>query len=379
MRRSQRRLPTLVSMTQGDGNDGLRLELQRSPEGLAETWDRLADSLAAPPFMRPGWITAWARAFAPGGLRALTATRGEDLVGVLPFIERRGVRSAPVNWHTPVFGFLAAEARVSAALAERFVSEARVRVDLGFLDARDPNVAQCSAAAARLGRSVIVREVLRSPYVQLADSDWESYPASLDRKFRKGIGRRRRRLDEQGSVSIEMANGDEDLESLLEEGFRLEASGWKHDRGSAITSNAQTQRFYMDIARWAKARGWLLMAFLRVDGSPIAFDLCLQCNGVIYVLKGGFDPEFRRFGPGTLLTYESLRVAFERGATSYELLGADEPYKLEWTQTVRKLVRFQAFSRTAGGRLNHLAWSRGRSAVRRALALAARSRRKLRA
>jgi CelD/BcsL family acetyltransferase involved in cellulose biosynthesis len=116
----------------------------------------------------------------------------------------------------------------------------------------------------------------------------------------------------------------------------------------------------------------LQLAFLRLDGRPIAFDLCLRSGSVTYVLKGGFDPALRRFAPGLVLTYESLRRALETGQSSYELLGDEETYKTMWTQTVRERVRFQAFSRSPRGRASHLAWTHGRSGLRRALEIARR-------
>lgn len=352
---------------------GLCLEVHDSlSEGISDAWDALADSLSVAPFMRPGWILAWSRAFADGRLSAVTATREKQLVGLLPFVGRRGVLAAPVNWHTPVFGFLATDRHVGAALAESLVSRARVRADVGFLDQADPNVAECRMAAERVHRPAVVRTVMRSPYVALADGDWETYRASLERKARKDIERRRRRLGEQGSISFDFEDGQTDFERLLEDGFELEGSGWKRERGSGITSDAKTHLFYTEIARWARARGWLLLAFLRLDGRPIAFDLCLEEGGVTYVLKGGFDPAFRRFAPGALLTYESLRRGFERGLSSYELLGEAEPYKLVWANTARERVRFQAFSGSPRGRVHQLAWTHGRSAVRRAVAVTKR-------
>ncbi|HKP88939.1 MAG TPA: GNAT family N-acetyltransferase, partial [Thermoleophilaceae bacterium] len=41
----------------------------------------------------------------------------------------------------------------------------------------------------------------------------------------------------------------------------------------------------------AAEQGWLRLAFLRLDGRAIAFDMCLEHGGAFYVLKGGFDPE----------------------------------------------------------------------------------------
>jgi CelD/BcsL family acetyltransferase involved in cellulose biosynthesis len=355
------------------GPDALRLDWHTSPEPLMDAWDSLADELGGSPFVRPGWIVPWARCFAQGRLCALAAWRDGQIVGLLPFIARRGVLSAPANWHTPVFGFLAADEQVSTALSRSFLARAASRSDLAFLDSEDPNLAACERAARSLRRPAIARVIQRSPYVEVARADWDEYRRSLDRKARKEIERCRRRLDEQGSVDVELADGRADLERLLDEGFQLEGSGWKHDRRSAITSHVTTHRFYSEVARWAAARESLLLAFLRLNGKAIAFDLCLKSNGVVYVLKGGFDPEFRKLGPGKVLTYESLCWAFDQGVSSYELLGDDDPYKLIWTQSVRERVRFQAFSRSLRGRSSHVAWTHGRSAVKRASQAARRA------
>jgi CelD/BcsL family acetyltransferase involved in cellulose biosynthesis len=367
-------MDTFLLMSSGSPGERLQVELADAAKPLSAAWDGLADRLAAPPFVRPGWILAWSRAFGNGQLRALTATRGGELVGLVPVICRRGIVSAPVNWHTPLFSFLAVDQEVTAGLAREFVTAAKVRADLTFLERSDPTLAECQSAAERAGRPWLVRDVMRSPYVQIEGADWESYQASFSRKFRKDMRRRHRRLEEEGTLTVEHTAGDADFEQALERGFELEASGWKDERGSAIVSDPRTHRFYSDIARWARDRGWLSMAFLRLGDKRIAFDLCLVSDGVVYVLKGGFDPAYRRLSAGNVLTFESLRFAFERGRRSYEFLGDDAPYKLVWTDQTRELMRFQAFGSSPRAIANRLAWERGRPAVLRARRLASRSR-----
>jgi CelD/BcsL family acetyltransferase involved in cellulose biosynthesis len=117
-----------------------------------------------------------------------------------------------------------------------------------------------------------------------------------------------------------------------------------------------------------------VLAFLRLDGRPLAFDMCIEEAGACNVLKGGFDPEFRRFGPGTMLTAASIERGFSLGLSSYELLGSEDEYKLAWTSSVRERVRFQSFPPSLAGRASHLAWTRGRDAAKRAQAVLERRR-----
>jgi CelD/BcsL family acetyltransferase involved in cellulose biosynthesis len=197
-----------------------------------------------------------------------------------------------------------------------------------------------------------VTEPQRSPYVGLA-AGWEAFERSLDRKFATDLRRRRRQLERDGEVEIAVDNGRERLDKLLDEGFQVETSGWKAAGGTAITSNAQTERFYREVARWAASRGWLRLAFLRLDGRPLAFQYAIEDGRAYHFLKGGHDPAFRRFAPGKLLVHAMLERAFASKLDSFEFLGAAEPWKLDWTPEVRERIRLQRFRRSPLGLVHY--------------------------
>jgi CelD/BcsL family acetyltransferase involved in cellulose biosynthesis len=343
---------------------GSTVEWHTDIAAIAREWDDLADRVAAPPFLRPGWLVAWLGAWGESPRILAIRERGE-LRAVLPLVRGRGLLSAPANSHTPLAGAVAEDPSYLHQLARAVVAARAPRADLRSLDPRAPLVAELRAAALACGHSMIERVTDREPYVEL-EGDFEGYEAGLPRKHRKEIRRLRRRLEDEGEVTFEFADGRERLGELLEEGFAIEGSGWKTEAGSAIEAVPTAHRFYREIAGWAAARGWLRLAFLRLDGRPLAFDFCLETGDAFYALKGGYDIEYRRFGPGSLLTYESLRRAFERGLGSYEFLGSDDPYKLQWTSTTRERVRLQIFSRSVGGRGQDVAWRYGRPLVKRA-------------
>jgi CelD/BcsL family acetyltransferase involved in cellulose biosynthesis len=163
-----------------------------------------------------------------------------------------------------------------------------------------------------------------------------------------------------GNVSFHIHDGREDLDRLLADGYRVEAPGWKGEQGSDIMSRAAHRQFYTDISRWAAQRGWLRLAFLRIDGRAIAFDLCLEREREHYLLKTGYDPSFRQYAPGMLLRRDMLQRSFEERLTRYDFLGTDMPWKLEWTQdtTTRSLV--QAFSPSLHGRIDRSIYETGR-------------------
>lgn len=337
-------------------------------EALSPEWDALAERLQAPPFLRPGWIAAWWRAFGRGRLEIRTERRPEDggLAALLPVTRARGACASPTNWHTPEFGLLAESTVAARRLCAALLAERPRRLSLGFLAPDQAELVRAEAVAR--GQRVIQRTMQSSPYVPV-EGDWESYRRRLSKGFRDDLVRTRRRLAERGAVTFEVSETCEH-EELLEEGLAVEASGWKGARGSAIRSSPSDRLFYAEIARWAAARGWLRLAFLRLDGRALAFDLCLELAGVHYLLKTGYDPAFRELGPGRLLREEMLARAFRERLRSYELLGDAEPWKLRWTSATRPRELVQAFRPSPLGFLDWSLFQHGRPLAKRVRDLA---------
>jgi CelD/BcsL family acetyltransferase involved in cellulose biosynthesis len=182
------------------------------------------------------------------------------------------------------------------------------------------------------------------------------------------LRRRRRRLGEQGAVALEVVDGRDRLDELLDDGLRVEALGWKGARGTAIASHRATRQFYRDVAHWAAARGWLRLAFLRLDGRAIAFDYAIEDGQVHYLLKTGYDPAYRAFAPGLQIREEMLARAFAGGLSRYEFLGDAADWKLEWANRARELELVQGFARSLPGAVDWAAFAFGRPLAKRALA-----------
>jgi CelD/BcsL family acetyltransferase involved in cellulose biosynthesis len=334
-------------------------------DAVAGEWDELADGVGAGPFVRPGWFGALSRAFG-GRPGVLTVRAGRRLTGALPVLrDRAGLRS-PTNWHTPLYGPVVEEA-AGAALAAALVERPRPRIDLSFIAEDDPFGSQYEQAARSRGFRVISRSALRSPFIELA-GDMETFQAGLPTKFVKELERRKRRLGEQGEVSVRFGDGGDRLDALLDEGFAIEHSGWKH--GTAIAADPAAEGFYRDVAHWAAERGWLHLGVLRLDDRQIAFSYCLAVAGTMNVVKVGFDPEFRRYAPGSILTQATIESSFAAGLRRYDFLGAEDAYKLDWTSQVSERLRIQAFAPTPAGRAQHLAWRYARPGAKAARASA---------
>jgi CelD/BcsL family acetyltransferase involved in cellulose biosynthesis len=352
--------------------DGALVAAVEKIDDAALDWDDLAERTCANPFVRRGWVLPWWRAFGKGRLQLRTVRRAADarLAALLPMRAQQGVLGSPTNWHTPSFGILAESDAARDALLKAMFEERRRRVSVAFVG--EDEAARLRGHAAEHGYKVIARTLQRSPYVEVSGT-WESYLGTLDGGLRRDVRRRRRLLGTRGAVSFEVTTGER-LDERLAEGMAVEASGWKGERKTAIGSMAETLGFYAELARWAAARGWLRLCFLRLDGRAIAFDYALEHDRVHYLLKTGYDREQRELSPGKLLRYEMIARAFELRLRSYEFLGTDDPWKLEWTQTTRSRELVQSFRPGALGALDWSVFEFGRPFAKRVRDLARQAR-----
>ena len=194
-------------------------------EAAAPEWEELAERVQASPFLRPGWITAWWKAFGKGRLEIRSERRPEDELprALLPVQCERGTLASPTNWHSPEFGLLTESAAAARRLVAAVLEDRPRRVSLAFLAPDQAELVRAEALAH--GYRVIQRTRQRSTYVPI-DGDWEAYQGRLSQGFRDDLRRTRRLLSARGEVRFEVSSGA-GLDQLLEQGFEVEASGWK--------------------------------------------------------------------------------------------------------------------------------------------------------
>lgn len=330
---------------------------------LRTEWDALVAAVRDEPFFRHDFIRAWIDNFAPqSDLRIILLRDGQGrLEAALPLVERRTrVYGLPVrelasaaNAHSCRSDLIARDPATAGPAVFEHLSRDRSWDLIRLIDIPDGGAAFSILESARQARFPTgVWESLRSPYVPLAGSpgSFEQLQQKLQSKFRANLRRRRRKLEERGAVTVERFDGGLDLEARLEEGFRLEQSGWKGERGTAMAQDAATRGFYRELAQVAEAQQWLTLFFLRLDGRPVAFHYGLTHGGRYFLLKPGYDESLRECSPGQLLLEEVLRDSTGRGQTEFDFLGPDMVWKRDWTSHVRPHSWIYLFRDNAMGR-----------------------------
>lgn len=335
------------------------VEIVDSVAALAVEWEALAERLRAGPFISPDWVAAHWSSFGNGRLMIVAVRRDRRLGAVLPLARRGNTARSVTNGQTPQFGVLAEDDELTAHALAALATHGVSRLMLSYVDREDPLAGAIRRHAAAHRQLLVERVMLRSPYIEL-NGTLADYRARRKSSFMADLRRRNRRLGEQGEVRLDVCDGSRELARLLAEGWELEASEWKDRLGTAVVARAETRRFYAEVARHAAAHGRLRLFFLRLDEAPIAFVFALQQGGVLYLIKGGFDPARGRMSPGQLLLERVIEQAFTTGLDRIELLGGDEAYKLAWTDTAHERVLLQSFGRSPVRSMQWAAHAHGR-------------------
>jgi CelD/BcsL family acetyltransferase involved in cellulose biosynthesis len=130
---------------------------------------------------------------------------------------------------------------------------------------------------------------------------------ALGPKKLKELRRQRHRLAEHGEVSFEMARTPDDVARALEIFLILEASGWKAERGTALTQDDGDASFIRRAAVGLAKHGQCEIAVLRAGATPVAAAIVLRHLDRAFYFKLGVDERFAKFSPGVQLTLDVTR------------------------------------------------------------------------
>ncbi|ALA59056.1 GNAT family N-acetyltransferase [Nitrospira moscoviensis] len=329
----------------------MRVEVVRDYEGflrLGPVWNRLADEAGLDhPFIRHEWVRTWWESFEPGAaLHIIVVKRGGEPIAIAPLMADQGrMYGWPLrrlrgiaNVYTERFDFiLTQEPREACRTIWRYLA-ARA-ADWDVLELRQlpdgAKVKEYLPLCAFEDRFLFgVWHCSDGPYVPVNRS-WEAYHRSLSKKHLSNLKGRVKGLNRIGDVRHEIVTGGDDLDTLLNEAFHLEAAVWKGEEGTAILSRSDRHRFYRGLLKRAAEQGWLELHFLTVGGKRIAVQLALVLRRKLYILKSGYDPRYGQFAPSLVLCELMLRRAWKQDLAEIDFLGDAERWKLEWAQHTR--------------------------------------------
>lgn len=161
-----------------------------------------------------------------------------------------------------------------------------------------------------LGRIGIAPLVLQSHIRACLDATGDAdelLREALGTKKLKDLRRQRNRLTEHGDVRFEVARTPVEIAAAVETFLVLEASGWKGQRGTALSQDDGDVAFIRRATAALAVTGQCEIVTLRAGQTPVASAVVLRHHDRAFYFKLGVDERFAKSSPGVQLTLELTR------------------------------------------------------------------------
>jgi CelD/BcsL family acetyltransferase involved in cellulose biosynthesis len=130
---------------------------------------------------------------------------------------------------------------------------------------------------------------------------------ALGAKKLKELRRQRNRLAEHGAVHFEVARTPIETATAIETFLKLEASGWKGRRGTALGQAEGDAAFVRRAVAALAETGQCEIVSLRAGETPVAAAIVLRHRDRAFYFKLGVDERFAKYSPGVQLTLDLTR------------------------------------------------------------------------
>jgi CelD/BcsL family acetyltransferase involved in cellulose biosynthesis len=341
----------------------MQIELYQDPvifEQLRAEWNALLErSVTRVPFLRAEYQQAWWHGRGggewPDAELLVAAGRGAhgELLGVAPLFRAQDTAGRPallLVGSVEISDYL--DFVVSRELVEAFCIALLERLEapdvpawevLDLYNVPAPSPTRSALARAAAARSWTVGEQLLQPVPAIAlPEDWETYLATMvDKKERQEIRRKLRRAEGgHDRVTWSLITGHEGQE--VDAGAEAFMALMSHNPEKARFLTPAMRAQFKEIVRVMASNGWLLLAFLEVNGEKAAAYLTFDYGGRLWVYNSALDPRFNALSPGWVLLAYLLRWAIEHKRSAFDFLRGDEDYKFRFGAVAGRIYRVQA-------------------------------------
>jgi CelD/BcsL family acetyltransferase involved in cellulose biosynthesis len=287
----------------------------------AAAWRALSEHAIEPnAYYLPDWELA-VNASAPGrtGASALAARNAEpstQLIGLMPVITLwRAFRiplPALVSAHpygtlcTPLIDRDAATDAAAQLMRQARTAGARALI-LREVSLDGPALRAFKDNLARQGATPKVLQSHVRACLDATDDGEAVLRDALGTKKLKELRRLRHRLAEHGAVRFDVARAPDDVAAAIEIFLKLEASGWKGERGTALIQVEGDAVFIRRAATALAETGQCEIVTLRAGDTPVAAGIVLRHQTRAFFFKLGVDERFAKYSPGVQLTLDLTR------------------------------------------------------------------------
>jgi CelD/BcsL family acetyltransferase involved in cellulose biosynthesis len=332
---------------------------------LRREWSDLLDRSSAGIFNSWEWLYPWYRRLGSDRQLYILTAREEDrrLVGLLPLCVEsrmslgRKLRRLAFLGETHVCGDymdVVALPERHEAVVEAFAVYLQQSqgtwdvLDLADIDSQSPTLALLQSSFAAPEYVSELRPGFVCPIMTFQPGEtFEDFLRGSSR--RDNYRRRRKQLEKQPGFSVECIEDPVELAQPFSEFLRLHAMRWSGEGGSDGIVGDEVEAFHRDATALLAERGKLRLFVLRAGGKAVASLYALRHRDTLSYYQAGRDPEWQNMSVGLVMLVETFKRAIEEGATTYDFLRGEEPYKAEWKSGQREIVGLRIYPRGGKG------------------------------
>lgn len=280
-----------------------------------------------------------------GIIAVATVHDDHELLALWPLgIQRKGglriARALTCGSNEEYGGALVKGAASSAVVAEALRAIMRAPADVvEFFMAQDGSLLQQALAQAPQSwlLPLLPKRMGRLPGYTIrlrGFSQWDNFTATLQPAFRTNLRRCLNRLNEQGHTAIGWCTTVEDAEAVLTWLFANKRH-WAETRGikTKFLMDEQVREFFIALARRTDLPTTPLVAFVKLDGVPVAASLNLVGRRTIEGFITTYDEAFSRYSVGTMLMNSMAKWA-HANCLDFDLRPLHAHFKAVWANHI---------------------------------------------
>lgn len=334
-------------------------------ETFRETWRELSRHSPAPPIDYESYSELVFNARESDPMRLVIVREGNEVVAIAPFLLEKGAKQYTIGERR----LFTLPVRYLQLLGECFVG----KTEPSCVEEVFKRLAKCNDFHL-VGTNEIERHGALHSALQegLKDSCWrlvrrghknsihwlidlpesfDAFMSTLSKKARKNRLREIRIFEERLNGKVTLVTNEEDVDWFLSAGEKISRSTYQWNIGQRLENNEPTKKTYLAQA----AAGILRCHILLAGDTPCAFARGTIRNGVYHYQTPGYDPEYAKYSPGTVLLMKVIQdlientdcrvVDFGQGGdtTGYKKIYGNRSFEALGLEMARKRRLYPAF------------------------------------
>lgn len=305
---------------------------------LRPSWDNLLiKSFSKSVFLTWEWVETWWHTYQSDfNLLVLVVKKDGVAFGIAPLIIRKGpsprleffgqnkaygeyldflVPAGEEAWVTPL---------LCKQIADLHQKGFWQSMNLAVMLENSPNQAIIRHSLNSMNLNTSLSQPRISPYVELPDR-WEKYLEIKGKKLKKRIEYNERRVVKHGTLRVEYAGNDDEVDEYFDDLIQLHRHRWDTPTDEVFF------QFHRQIAHRFFPLGRLLLARLKIGAQVVAVKYDFVFDDRVWGYQGGWLRDFAKLEIGSVLLCEIFKHCIDRKLKFYDFLEGDDWYKKRWS------------------------------------------------